>query len=248
MKLSKRVQACELSPMRKFHPFAVEAQAKGRKIYHLNIGQPDIATPEVYFDAVRNFASPVLAYAESPGVPSYLAAVQAYYDRLGAHYDESEILATTGGSEALSILMQCILDPGSEVLIPEPFYPNYATFICAAFVIWYGLFSVPSPFVNSVVSGSSADETVGRPSSPVFHFWRLAIPELWTFSFSSKVNASDFISERGLVVLPTGGQGFFKFSELKSSHSIALYVHSISRAPVPTLLPATPLICPLVSV
>ena len=133
MKLSKRVQACELSPMRKFHPFAVEAQAKGRKIYHLNIGQPDIATPEVYFDAVRNFASPVLAYAESPGVPSYLAAVQAYYDRLGAHYDESEILATTGGSEALSILMQCILDPGSEVLIPEPFYPNYATFICAAF-------------------------------------------------------------------------------------------------------------------
>ena len=69
MKLSKRVQACELSPMRKFHPFAVEAQAKGRKIYHLNIGQPDIATPEVYFDAVRNFASPVLAYANLPACP-----------------------------------------------------------------------------------------------------------------------------------------------------------------------------------
>lgn len=132
MKLSQRVQTCELSPMRKFHPFAVEAQAKGRKIYHLNIGQPDIATPQVYFDAVRNFADPVLEYAESPGVPSYLHAVQAYYARLGAHYDESEILATTGGSEALSIVMQCILDLGSEVLIPEPYYPNYATFIRAA--------------------------------------------------------------------------------------------------------------------
>ena len=132
MKLSQRVQTCELSPMRKFHPFAVEAQAKGRKIYHLNIGQPDIATPQVYFDAVRNFADPVLEYAESPGVPSYLHAVQAYYARLGAHYEESEILATTGGSEALSIVMQCILDPGSEVLIPEPYYPNYATFIRAA--------------------------------------------------------------------------------------------------------------------
>lgn len=132
MKLSQRVQTCELSPMRKFHPFAVEAQAKGRKIYHLNIGQPDIATPQGYFDAVRNFADPVLEYAESPGVPSYLHAVQAYYARLGAHYDESEILATTGGSEALSIVMQCILDPGSEVLIPEPYYPNYATFIRAA--------------------------------------------------------------------------------------------------------------------
>ena len=132
MKLSQRVQTCELSPMRKFHPFAVEAQAKGRKIYHLNIGQPDIATPQVYFDAVRNFADPVLEYAESPGVPSYLHAVQAYYARLGAHYEEADILATTGGSEALSILMQCILDPGSEVLIPEPYYPNYATFIRAA--------------------------------------------------------------------------------------------------------------------
>ena len=132
MKLSQRVQTCELSPMRKFHPFAVEAQTKGRKIYHLNIGQPDIATPSVYFDAVRNFADPVLEYAESPGVPSFIHAVQAYYARLGAHYEESEILATTGGSEALSIVMQCILDPGSEVLIPEPYYPNYATFIRAA--------------------------------------------------------------------------------------------------------------------
>lgn len=132
MKLSQRIQTCELSPMRKFHPLAVEAQAKGRKIYHLNIGQPDIATPELYFDAVRQFSSPVLAYAESPGIPSFLHAVQGYYNRLGAHYDESEILATTGGSEALSILMQCILDPGSEVLIPEPYYPNYATFIRAA--------------------------------------------------------------------------------------------------------------------
>ena len=132
MKLSQRVQTCELSPMRKFHPYEVEAQAKGRKIYHLNIGQPDIATPEVYFDAVKHFAAPVLEYAESPGVPSYLHAVQAYYERLGSHYEEADILATTGGSEALSILMQCILDPGSEVLIPEPYYPNYATFIRAA--------------------------------------------------------------------------------------------------------------------
>ena len=77
MKLSQRVQTCELSPMRKFHPYEVEAQAKGRKIYHLNIGQPDIATPEVYFDAVKHFAAPVLEYAESPGVPSYLHAAQA---------------------------------------------------------------------------------------------------------------------------------------------------------------------------
>ena len=132
MKLSQRAQLCELSPMRKFHPFAVEARARGRKIYHLNIGQPDIATPPVCFEAVQHFAQPVLEYAESPGRPNLIHAIQDYYTRIGAHYDESDILITTGGSEALNILMMCILDPGSEVLVPEPFYPNYNTCIRAA--------------------------------------------------------------------------------------------------------------------
>jgi len=132
MKLSEKVELCELSPMRKFHPFAAAAAAKGRKIYHLNIGQPDIATPPAYFDAVRNFSLPVLEYAESAGNRAMLQAVQRYYANIGVHFDESDILITNGGSEALSMLMLCILDPGSEVLIPEPFYPNYSTFVRAA--------------------------------------------------------------------------------------------------------------------
>jgi len=132
MKLSQRALSCELSPMRKFHPFAVKAKEKGRKIYHLNIGQPDIKTPEAYFETLKSFSNPVLAYAESPGMPVLIKAVQDYYDRIGVHYDEGDIMITTGGSEALSFLMLCILDPGSEVLIPEPFYPNYSTFIRAA--------------------------------------------------------------------------------------------------------------------
>lgn len=132
MKISERARLCELSPMRKFHPFAVEAEAKGRKIYHLNIGQPDIATPPVYFDTIRRFAGPVLEYAESPGRPSLIAEVQNYYAQIGAPLEEKDILITSGGSEALSILMNCILDPGSEILVPEPFYPNYSTFIYAA--------------------------------------------------------------------------------------------------------------------
>ena len=132
MKLSEKVELCELSPMRKFHPFAAAAAAKGRKIYHLNIGQPDIATPPAYFDAVRNFSLPVLEYAESAGNRAMLQAVQKYYANIGVHYEDSDILITSGGSEALSMLMLCILDPGSEVLIPEPFYPNYSTFVRAA--------------------------------------------------------------------------------------------------------------------
>ena len=143
MKLSQRAMLCELSPMRKFHPFAVEARSRGRKIYHLNIGQPDIATPPVYFETVRQFSLPVLEYAESPGRPNLIRAIQDYYCRIGVHYDERDILITTGGSEALNILMMCILDPGSEVLIPEPFYPNYNTFIRAAGGVIHPIHTAP---------------------------------------------------------------------------------------------------------
>lgn len=130
MKFSSKVQKCGLSPMRKFHPYAVAAKAAGKKIYHLNIGQPDIETPAVYFDAIRNFSLPVLEYAPSPGIPELIRAVQGYYDRLGIHFAEGEIHVTTGGSEALQIALNCILDEGDEILIPEPFYPNYNTFVC----------------------------------------------------------------------------------------------------------------------
>ena len=76
MKFSSKVLKCGLSPMRKFHPYAVAAEAKGKKIYHLNIGQPDIETPKAYFDAVKHFDLPVLAYAPSPGIPELIAAIQ----------------------------------------------------------------------------------------------------------------------------------------------------------------------------
>lgn len=130
MKFSKKVEKCGLSPMRKFHPFAVAAEAKGKKIYHLNIGQPDIETPPAYFEAVQEFNQPVLAYAPSPGVPELIHAIRKYYDALDMHFEDGDILITNGGSEALQIVMNCILDDGDEILIPEPFYPNYNTMVC----------------------------------------------------------------------------------------------------------------------
>ncbi len=129
MKLSQKITACELSPIRKFYPYAVQAQERGIKIHHLNIGQPDIQTPEAYFEALANYRENVLAYAPSPGIPALLEAVQAYYARIGVDFPIDDILITTGGSEALLIAMLCILDEGSEILVPEPFYPNYHTFI-----------------------------------------------------------------------------------------------------------------------
>ena len=127
MKFSSKIEKCGLSPMRKFHPYAVAAEAKGKKIYHLNIGQPDVETPHQFFDAIKEFNQPVLEYAASPGMPVLIDAIQKYYDNLDMHFDKSEILITTGGSEALSIVLQCILDDGDEILIPEPFYLNEHT-------------------------------------------------------------------------------------------------------------------------
>lgn len=129
MKFSSKIEKCGLSPMRKFHPYALAAEKKGRKIYHLNIGQPDIETPPVFFDAVRNFHAPVLEYAPSPGIPELIEAVRGYYAKLDIPLESGDILAATGGSEALEMVLECILDDDDEILIPEPFYPNYNTFV-----------------------------------------------------------------------------------------------------------------------
>ena len=129
MKYSGKMERCGLSPMRKFAPYALKAEEKGRKIYHLNIGQPDIETPPVYFEAVKNFSQPVLAYAPSAGVPELLDAIREYYASIGASLTNDDILISTGGSEALQMVMSAILDEGDEIIIPEPFYPNYSTFV-----------------------------------------------------------------------------------------------------------------------
>ncbi len=129
MKFSSKIEKCGLSPMRKFAPYANEAVKNGKKLYHLNIGQPDIATPAAYFEAVKNFSQPVLAYAPSDGVPVMLDAVVDYYGKIGAPITNKQVLISTGGSEALQMALSSILDEGDEIIIPEPFYPNYSTFV-----------------------------------------------------------------------------------------------------------------------
>ena len=121
MRFSKRIEACSQSPIRKFYPYMVEAQEKGRKVFHLNIGQPDVETPREFFDAIQNFGENILAYAPSPGVGTYLEAVRDYYNRMGYPITCSDILATYGGSEALQMIFSCILEEGDEILMPEPY-------------------------------------------------------------------------------------------------------------------------------
>jgi len=111
---------------------AVNAKNEGAKIYHLNIGQPDLETPPAYYEAIRQFDNSTLAYAESPGMPLLIEAIRNYYKNLGVDLEPEDILITTGGSEALLFTYLSILDPYTEVIIPEPYYPNYTTFVHAA--------------------------------------------------------------------------------------------------------------------
>ena len=118
--------------MRKFHPMAVKAEQAGKTIYHLNIGQPDLPTPESFMEAVHNFDCSTVAYAASPGMPVLIETIRRYYQGLGVKLADNDVLITSGGSEALLLTCLSILDPYTEVIIPEPYYPNYTTFVHAA--------------------------------------------------------------------------------------------------------------------
>lgn len=131
MNLSKRITGMQQSPIRKLVPIAESAKKKGKKVYHLNIGQPDIETPNEFFNAVKNFDEKVLKYSFSQGIPELINALIEYYKRYDINYDQDEILITNGGSEALLFSIIAVADYGDEILIPEPFYTNYNGFSSA---------------------------------------------------------------------------------------------------------------------
>ncbi|MBK7958210.1 MAG: pyridoxal phosphate-dependent aminotransferase [Bacteroidetes bacterium] len=127
-KVSNKGLAMPASPIRKLVPYATAAKKAGKKVIHLNIGQPDIETPKVVRDAVKNFEYKVLSYLNSEGSESYRTKLTEYYKSVGVDVNASEIMVTTGGSEALFFGMFSCLDAGDEVIIPEPFYANYNGF------------------------------------------------------------------------------------------------------------------------
>ena len=134
-KISEKAVHMPASPIRKLVPFAEKAKSKGIKIYHLNIGQPDIETPEIMLEAVRNFSPKVIEYSHSAGMESYRRKLAGYYHKHGIEVNHEQILITCGGSEAIEIAMMSCLNTGDEILIPEPFYANYNGFSCQADVI-----------------------------------------------------------------------------------------------------------------
>ena len=127
-KLSSKGAKMPASPIRKLVPIAIAAKAAGKKVYHLNIGQPDIETPRVALDAVRNMDRKIIEYSDSDGFASYRKGLSEYYTRVGIPVTPGNIMVTTGGSEALTIGFMTAMDAGDEVIIPEPFYANYNGF------------------------------------------------------------------------------------------------------------------------
>ena len=160
--------------MRKFHPYALEAKRQGKKIYHLNIGQPDLPTPQAYYDAIRNFNAPTLEYEASPGMPVLIDAIRRYYQTLDVYLDPRDILITTGGSEALLLTLLSILDPYTEVIIPEPYYPNYTTFVHAAGGViralptnpWDGYRYADRQRIESLITPNTRAIMITNPGNP----------------------------------------------------------------------------------
>jgi aspartate aminotransferase len=132
LQISQRGLDMPASPIRKLVPYAEAAKKRGTKVYHLNIGQPDIETPKLVLDAVRNSHFKVLEYSHSAGNESYRKKLVGYYQSVGINVSYDEIIITTGGSEAILFGFMACLDPGDEVIIPEPFYANYNGFAVAA--------------------------------------------------------------------------------------------------------------------
>ncbi len=130
--ISEKAGNMPASPIRKLAPYAEQAKRKGTKVLHLNIGQPDIHTPKIMLDAVKSIDFDVWAYTPSEGLPSYREKLAGYYQNLGYSVSEEHILVTTGGSEAILIAMETCMNPGDEIIIPEPFYANYNGFACMA--------------------------------------------------------------------------------------------------------------------
>ena len=136
------------SPIRKLVPFAENAKKRGTEVIHLNIGQPDIKTPEIALKAIRNFKPNIVEYSHSAGFQSYREGLAKYYKNVGIDVSHTNILVTTGGSEAITMALNSIMDEGDEIIIPEPFYANYNGFSTSAGVI-------VKPITSSIESGFS---------------------------------------------------------------------------------------------
>ena len=179
--ISHKGERMPASPIRKLTPFADKAKQDGKKVYHLNIGQPDIETPAGMLDAIKNIDFKVWAYTPSEGTLTYREKLTTYYNKLGYNIAPDDILVTTGGSEAITIAFMTCLDSGDEVIIPEPFYANYNGFASQSDI-------VVKPILSHIENGFALP--------PISEFEKLITPKTKAIFICSPNNPTGYLYSR----------------------------------------------------
>lgn len=222
------------SPIRKLVPFAETAKKKGIRVFHLNIGQPDIETPKMALDAVRHFDFKVLEYSHSAGNESYRRKLAAYYRRMGIDVDHQQIIITTGGSEAILFGFMSCLDAGDEVIIPEPFYANYNGFAVEAGV-------VVKPLTSSIGNGfalppATAFEKLITPRTRAIVICNPNNPTGYLYGREEMETLRDIVIRHGLYLMSDEAYRDFCYSgvhtsamNLKGAEENVLMMDTISK-------------------
>lgn len=223
------------SPIRKLAPIASNAKAKGIKIYHLNIGQPDIKTPKVFFEAVKNFNNEVLEYAVSPGLPELISSLQQYYTTYNMDFESDEILVTNGGSEALLFALMATCDPKDNILVPEPFYSNYNGFSQSINVNITPIttkaeegFHLPSKEkIQSLITSKTRAILISNPGNPTGTVYTKK--ELYMISEIAKENDLWIISDEVYREFVYDGLEYTSFGNIKEVEDRVIIIDSVSK-------------------
>ena len=235
MLYSERITTMQSSPIRKLAHIASSAKAKGIKIYHLNIGQPDIKTPKVFFEAVKNFNNEVLEYAVSPGLPELISSLQQYYTTYNMDFESDEILVTNGGSEALLFALMATCDPKDNILVPEPFYSNYNGFSQSINVNITPIttkaeegFHLPSKEkIQSLITSKTKAILISNPGNPTGTVYTKK--ELYMISEIAKENDLWIISDEVYREFVYDGLEYTSFGNIKEVEDRVIIIDSVSK-------------------
>lgn len=235
MRYSERITTMQSSPIRKLAHIASSAKAKGIKIYHLNIGQPDIKTPKVFFEAVKNFNNEVLEYAVSPGLPELISSLQQYYTTYNMDFESDEILVTNGGSEALLFALMATCDPKDNILVPEPFYSNYNGFSQSINVNITPIttkaeegFHLPSKEkIQSLITSKTRAILISNPGNPTGTVYTKK--ELYMISEIAKENDLWIISDEVYREFVYDGLEYTSFGNIKEVEDRVIIIDSVSK-------------------
>ena len=235
MRYSERITTMQSSPIRKLAHIASSAKAKGIKIYHLNIGQPYIKTPKVFFEAVKNFNNEVLEYAVSPGLPELISSLQQYYTTYNMDFESDEILVTNGGSEALLFALMATCDPKDNILVPEPFYSNYNGFSQSINVNITPIttkaeegFHLPSKEkIQSLITSKTKAILISNPGNPTGTVYTKK--ELYMISEIAKENDLWIISDEVYREFVYDGLEYTSFGNIKEVEDRVIIIDSVSK-------------------